>query len=125
MTRKLVSFGAILAFAFALYAQDAKTVKIEGYIIDNACAGNHAKDADFGERTKKHSTSCALMPNCAKSGYAVYTADKKLYKLDKTGNESAEALLKDTETKSGVAVTIEGTLEGDTIKVTKITEKTD
>jgi len=46
------------------------------------------------------------MPNCAKSGYAVYTADKKLYKLDKTGNESAEALLKDTETKSGVAVTV-------------------
>jgi endonuclease YncB( thermonuclease family) len=55
----------------------------------------------------------------------VYTADAKLYKFDKAGNESAEALLKDTATKAGVAVTVEGTIDGDTIKVTKLTEKTE
>lgn len=124
MTRKMFAFGIILAFAFVLYAQGAKTVKIEGYIMDNACAAGHVKDANFGERVKKHSTSCALQPTCAESGYAVYTADAKLYKLDATGNKSLEELLKDTETKMGVQVSVEGTIDGDTIKVTKITEKT-
>jgi hypothetical protein len=65
------------------------------------------------------------MPDCAGSGYSVFTADKKLYKLDKAGNESAQTLLHDSETKAGVAVVIEGTLDGDTIKVTKISEKTE
>ena len=124
MTSKLFAFGIILAFAFVLYAQGAKTVKIEGYIIDNACAAGHVKDANFGERVKKHSTSCGLQPSCAESGYVVYTADAKLYKLDQTGNKSAEALLRDTDTKMGVQVSVEGTLDGDTIKVTKISEKT-
>jgi hypothetical protein len=125
MTRKLFTVAAILTFALALYAQGAKTVTIEGYLIDNACAGAHEKEATFGDRVKNHATSCALMPNCATSGYAVYTTDAKLYKLDKAGNESAEALLKDTETKLGVAVTVEGTINGKTIKVSKITEKTE
>ena len=124
MTSKLFAIGIILAFAFVLYAQGAKTVKIEGYIMDNACAAGHVKDANFGERVKKHSTSCGLAPNCAKSGYVVYTADARLYKLDQAGNKSAEELLKETETKAGVQVSVEGTVDGDTINVTKITEKT-
>ena len=124
MTSKLFAFGIILAFAFVLYAQGAKTVKIEGYIMDNACAAGHVKDANFGEKVKNHKTSCALSPNCAESGYVVYTTDAKLYKLDQAGNKSAEELLKDTETKMGVQISVEGTIDGDTIKVTKITEKT-
>jgi len=124
MNRKLFAFAIILALAFVLYAQGAKTVKIDGYIIDNACAASHVKDANFGERVKKHSTSCALSPNCAGSGYEVYTADAKLYKLDKAGNKSAEQLLKETDTKMGVQVSVEGTIDGDTITVSKITEKT-
>ena len=124
MTSKLFAFGIILAVAFALYGQGTKTVKIDGYIIDNACAAGHVKDANFGERVKKHSTSCALSPNCAESGYVVYTADAKLYKLDQAGNKSAEELLKETDTKMGMQVSVEGTIDGDTIKVTRITEKT-
>jgi hypothetical protein len=54
----------------------------------------------------------------------VYTADAKLYKLDQAGNKSAEELLKETETKTGLQVSVEGTVDGDTIKVTRITEKT-
>ena len=121
MTRKLFALLTILAFAFVLYAQGDKTVKLSGYLIDNACAGAHSKDANFGERVKKHATSCALMPSCKGSGFAIY-AEGKLYKFDKAGNESAEDLLKDTETKDGVMVDVEGTVEGDTVHVTKITE---
>jgi len=121
MTRKLFAFAIILGFAFVLYAQGDKSVRINGYLIDNACASAHVKDANFKERAKKHTTSCALMPPCEGSGYAVYS-EGKLYKLDKAGNESAEALLKETDTKNGVMVAVDGTVEGDTLHVTKIAE---
>lgn len=121
MIRK-ISVLAILALAAAmLYAQGDKSVKITGNLIDNACAES-AKDLDT--KAKNHSTSCALMDGCEKSGYAVY-ADKKLYKLDDKGNDSAADLLKNTKTQKGVKVTVEGTLEGNTIHVTKLTEVTD
>ena len=118
MTRKLFAIGIILTVACVLYGQDNKSVKISGYLIDNACATS-AKD--IATRVKTHSTSCALMPDCAGSGYAVFS-EGKLYKLDKAGNESAAGLLKDTDTKNGVMVAVEGTLEGDTLHVTKLTE---
>ena len=124
MRRKVFAIAAIFAFVLALQAQDPKTTTVEGNIIDNACAGSHSKEATFGDRVKKHSTSCALMDSCVKSGYAVFTADSKLYKLDKTGNDAVEALLRATDTKAGVAVVVEGTIDGDTIKTTKVTEKT-
>jgi hypothetical protein len=65
------------------------------------------------------------MPSCVTSGYAVFTADGKLYKLDKAGNEQVEALLKDTQKTEGLQVQVEGSVDGDTIKVSKVTEKTE
>jgi len=121
MSRKLFAFLTILAFAFVLYAQGDKSVKLSGYLIDNACANAHVKDANFSERAKKHKTSCALMPPCEGSGFAVYS-EGKLYKFDEAGNKSASELLKDTETKEGVMVSVEGTVEGDKLHVTKLTE---
>ena len=120
MTRRLFALGLILTVAFVLYAQD-KTVKISGYLMDNACSTGHVNDAGFADKVKKHKTSCALMPPCEGSGFAVYS-EGKLYKLDEAGNKSASALLKGTETKAGVMVAVEGTVDGETIKVTKITE---
>jgi hypothetical protein len=64
------------------------------------------------------------MDSCVTSGYAVLTSDAKFYKFDQAGNESTEAILRATTTKSGLAVVVEGTIDGDVIKVTKITEKT-
>jgi len=125
MTRRLIALTAILASLIVLQAQTPKTTTFSGYMIDNACANAHVKDPTFGERVKKHPKSCALMNSCVTSGYAVFTADGKLYKFDKAGNEQAEALFKETETKEGLKVDVEGTLEGDTIKVTKLTEKTE
>ena len=124
MVRKLFAFAAILAALVVLQAQTPKPVTVEGYIIDNACADGHSKDANFGAMVKKHTKSCALMDSCVTSGYSVLTSDAKLYKLDKAGNDSTEAILRATSTKAGLNVVIEGTIDGDVIKVTKITEKT-
>jgi hypothetical protein len=122
MTRKLFTLGLILTACSLLYAQEKSSVTLNGYLIDNACAGAHVTEATFKDRVKKHTVSCAMMPNCVKSGYAVYTSEGKLYKFDEAGNKSAADLLKDTETKSGLSVAVEGTLEGDTIHVVKLSE---
>jgi len=125
MTRKLLPLLAALALVLmtaGMFAQD-KTVTLDGYMIDNACAASHATDKTFGTWVKTHGTSCAMMDSCEKSGYAVY-ADDKVYKFDDKGNDSAAELLKNTKSKKGLHVKVEGTLDGDTIKVTKLTEVT-
>jgi hypothetical protein len=124
MNRKLFAISILFAVAAAavLYAQK-KEVKITGNLIDNACASHHVNDKDFGDRVANHTTSCALMATCKGSGYAVYS-DSKLYKLDDAGSKLAQGVLEDSKTEKGVRVAIEGTLEGDTIHVTKLTEVT-
>src|SRR6266849_3477821 len=119
MIRKISVLTILVLTAAMLYAQGNKPVTITGNLIDNACAES-AKD--IGARAKNHSTSCALMDGCEKSGYAVYADDKKLYKLDDKGNDSAVDLLKNTKTQKGLRVAVEGTVDGDTIHVTKLTE---
>lgn len=123
MTRKLLPLLAAVALvvmAAALVAQD-KTVTLDGYMIDNACASSDkGKDKNW---IKTHSTSCATMEACEKSGYAVYANDK-LYKFDDAGNASAADIIKNSKSKKGLHVKVEGTVDGDTIKVTKITEVT-
>ena len=124
MMRKVFPLIVVLALmAGALIAQD-KSVTLTGYLIDNSCAANHANDKTFATWVKTHGTSCAMMDACEKSGYAVFAGDK-LYKFDDAGNSSAEALLKVTKSKKGLHVKAEGTLDGDTLKVTKLSEVTE
>lgn len=124
MIRKVLPLVIVVGLmAGALIAQD-KSVTLTGYLIDNACAASHATDKTFGTWVKTHGTSCATMEACEKSGYAVF-ADDKLYKFDDNGNTSAEELLKNTKSKKGLHVKVEGTVDGDTVKVTKLTEVTE
>ncbi len=124
MIRKVFPLVVILALmAGALIAQD-KSVTLTGYLIDNSCAANHATDKTFGTWVKTHGTSCAMMEACEKSGYGVVVGEK-LYKFDDAGNASAADLLKSTKSKKGLHVKAEGTVDGDTLKVTKLTEVTE
>lgn len=124
MIRKVFPLVVVLALmAGALIAQD-KSVTLTGYLIDNSCAASHATDKTFATWVKTHGTSCAMMDACEKSGYAVFAADK-LYKFDDSGNTSAADLLKNTKSKKGLHVKVEGTVDGDTVKVTKLTEITE
>jgi hypothetical protein len=119
MIRKISLLGLALALcAVFAYAQDEKkTVKVTGYVIDNMCAGMHGAE----DEAKEHTTSCALMPKCEKSGYAVVSGDKS-YKLDDNGNKLAEQVLRSTHTRRGLKVEVEGTLEGDTLHADKLAE---
>jgi hypothetical protein len=121
MTRKSLVIALTILFAVVLYAKDNKTVKLTGFLLDNNCSAGHEKDKNFAEESAKHPTNCAKMENCEKAGYAVY-ADKKLYKLDDAGNAMAAEVLKNTKTTKGVKVAVEGTVDGDTLHVTKLSE---
>jgi len=120
MTRKTLLVGMILLLAGIALAREGKSVKLTGYIIDNACSAR-ASSENGAEKVKNHTVKCAMMPNCAKSGYAVF-ADNKLYKLDEAGNQKAAEILKNTKAEKGVQVSVEGTLDGDTLKVTSLSE---
>jgi len=118
MIRKSFIIAAVLSLAAAfVYAQEAAKTKVTGYIIDNMCAaGGHGS-----ESAEEHGTACALMPGCRKSGYTIVSGDKS-YKLDERGNTLAAEVLNKTQTKKGLKVDAEGTLEGDTLKVARLAE---
>ena len=118
--RRTFVLGLVLALSAVAFAADHKDVKLSGYIIDNACSTRASGDGAL-EKVKAHSTKCAQMPNCAKSGYAIF-ADGKLYKFDEDGNKKVAELLKATKTEKGLGVSVEGTADGDIIHVSKITE---
>jgi hypothetical protein len=119
MIRKisLVAVAVALAAVFAYAQGEQKTVKVTGYVIDNMCAGMHGTE----EEAQKHPNACALMENCQKSGFAVIAGEKS-YKLDEQGNKLAAEALTAAKTKKGLKVEVEGTLEGDTLHVTKLVE---
>lgn len=124
MTRKILFTALVLMLAgIAVAAKDSKGVKLTGYIIDNACAAGRATGDNAAEKVKSHTVKCALMPKCAESGYALY-ADGKLYKLDAEGNKKASELLKNTKVEKGLQVAVEGTVDGDTLTVTSMSEVT-
>src|ERR687886_1017208 len=119
MIRKISLLGLALALTtlFA-YAQDEKkTVKVTGYVIDNMCAEMHGTE----EEASHHPNACALMESCQKSGFAVVSGEKT-YKLDEQGNKLAAEALKAAKTKKGLKVDVEGTLEGDTLHASKLSE---
>ena len=122
MNRKLIVIVLSLAFAVVLYAQGAKSIKVTGYLIDNACADS-AKD--LGAKAKTHSTSCALMDSCETSGYSVVTDDNKRYELTSTGNDKVAELLKNSKTQKGVRVVVEGDYDGSKLDVKTLTEATE
>lgn len=121
MIRRIFGLGVVILLAgVAVAANSPKSVKLTGYIIDNACSGR-ASTENGGEKVKNHTVKCAQMPNCAKSGYALYS-DGKLYKLDEEGNKKAADILKNTKVEKGLQVSVEGDLDGENLKVTTISE---
>jgi hypothetical protein len=121
MARKILGLGMVLVLAgVALAANSARGVKLTGYLIDNACS-SRANSEGGAEKVKNHTVKCALMPNCEKSGYALF-ADGKLYKLDDAGNKKAVEIYKSTKAERGLQVSVEGDVEGDSLKVKSMSE---
>lgn len=93
----------------------ATPMTIKGTVIDNLCAG--ANSVNIAEFVKTHPKSCALMPDCAASGYSIY-ADGKLTKFDKDSSAKVEEFLKKADSKTEVV--IEAEKSGDELKLVSI-----
>jgi hypothetical protein len=106
----------VLLAAVALSAFAAET-KVQGYLVDLACAAEEGQKPGFGA---KHSKDCLQMPDCVKSGYGVLTDDKKVIKFDKAGNEKAKQFIADLKKAKDIKVNVAGDVNGDNITVTKI-----
>jgi hypothetical protein len=124
MRRILTSLAAVSIVAAALVvlvsAQD-KAVSLTGSIVDKACSARHAKAPDPMVAAAGHTKKCALMPNCAGSGFGVF-ADGKFYEFDSKGNDLAKEKLEASKKDAGAKFKVEGTLHEDKLAVKSISE---
>ena len=93
---------APLAFAQDTIKTDA-AVTITGTVIDNKCAV--ANEATITEFVKTHAKSCAILPECAASGYSILS-EGKLSKFDKESSVKVEEFLKKDDSKLTVVVVV-------------------
>jgi len=107
----LVLFAAIALSAFA-----ADTT-VKGYLVDLSCAREESQKPGFGA---KHSKDCLEMEDCAKSGYGILTDDKKIIMFDQASNQQAKKFIADLKKPKDIKVNVTGTLNGNTISISKI-----
>jgi hypothetical protein len=103
----------------ALRAADEKAAdkgkSFHGVLIDNACGAKQKTEADAA----KHPVSCAKKSSCEESGYQLVSGSDHL-KFDDEGNKLAKEYLAKNDKKDATKVTVEGTKDGDNLKVTSI-----
>jgi hypothetical protein len=68
-----------------------------------------------------HTRDCALMPECQKSGYGVFTYKaNRFLAFDDVGKHKALAILKDSGKQDESRVEVTGEIQGDTMTVASI-----
>ena len=102
---------AILALAAAASAAvlSAETWKNAPF-LDAQCLD------EFQSNPDKHTAKCARA--CEDGGYGILTPDGKFLRFDAAGNTKAVEALKDLKKTDHLHATVEGTRDGDQIKVT-------
>jgi hypothetical protein len=88
---------------------------VNGVLVDQACSPKMTYDD-----AKGHSKECAMMDDCKKSGFGVVTADGKFLKFDAAGDKKALEAIEATDKEEGITVSVDGTVDGKTIKVTSL-----
>ena len=83
-------------------------------------AARARSDAAARSVTPASSPLEALARRRAGNGYGIWTADGKFLKFDAPGSEKALAMLQASEKKDHLRVDVEGTIEGETLKVASI-----
>jgi hypothetical protein len=118
MKKSLLAGVAVLGLSlFAGYSYAADAEKITGVLIDQKCGAKFVGKDDGEAGAAKHPASCAAKEACAKSGYFLISGKQGL-KLDEAGvTKAKEYLAKDG---ASTKVTIEGTKDGDMLKVSSI-----
>jgi len=114
-----------LASAISAFAAASPAVEIKGILMDQKCSGtadlriSGSTGTLVGGRivAEAHTKQCALMPECEKTGYGVYTSENKFLKFDEAGNRKAVAALKASTKLDDFEVEVTGDVKDDTIRV--------
>lgn len=93
---------------------------LQGVIVDWNCAQEMVQKGRA--EALKQNRSCSMMKDYRRSAYALITRDKKYYRLDDKGNNLARELLANTPDKDDLKVIATGDIDGDTLKVTNMSE---
>jgi hypothetical protein len=115
--------------ASATAAASAQTYT--GYLVDQLCgiSGVDIQDStDLTKSPEKHQLTCAMMPGCLASGFGLFIKQSdgtyRFYKFDAAGSQLAiDNVINKTKKADNFLVDVNGTMNGDTITVTTITEK--
>jgi hypothetical protein len=99
---------AVLVFSISAAASTWNNVAL----IDKNCSRKAAANADA------HTRDCAL--KCASSGYGILTSDGKFLKFDNAGDQQSLNLLKATDKKDHLRVTVDGDEKDGTIAVKSV-----
>jgi hypothetical protein len=98
----------------------ASGAEFRGMLMDQMCAAHHSSGGKGYAAAKQHTKQCGLMPDCAKSGFGIFTRDGKYLKFDATGSQQAEAALQKSDKKDGFEVQVTGEQKGDEIAVSDL-----
>lgn len=117
----LIIAGAVAAVAGTTSGNS--DTKVQGVLIDKMCSYEAETRVGPGPTLQggivvayTHKKTCALKPECQKSGYGVFTYDGKFLAFDAAGNQKALAYFKQSKQEDDFRVEVTGRVEGDTIK---------
>ena len=121
-----ICIGGLLAVGLAA---DQSETTLQGVLMDKESSWKAETRVAPGPRLEGgmleayiHTRQCALMPACQRSGYGVFTYDTyKFLPFDAAGNQRALALLKHAQKEEDFRVEVTGTIQGEVMKVARIT----
>lgn len=103
-----------------LAAGALRALTLQGVIADWNCTQDMVRDGRA--KVLRQKRGCSMVKNYNRDGYGLITSDKKYYRLDDNGNKLARELLANTPDKDNLKVVVTGDIDGDTIKVTNMSE---
>ena len=117
----------VVSVWFASAAAETSETKVQGVLIDKMCSYKAETRVVPGARLEggiiaiyPHNRKCALMPECQKSGYGVFTYDQKFLPFDEGGNQKALAYFKQAKQEDDFRVEVAGHIQGEVLKVASI-----
>jgi hypothetical protein len=124
--RILIAVSGI-AGVWAGLAASAAPATVQGVLMDKQCSSKAEVRVAPGARIEGgmlaayvHTRRCALMPDCQKSGYGVFTYDNKFLSFDAAGSQKALAALKAAKKEDDLKVEVTGEIQGGAIKVVSV-----
>src|SRR6516164_5092874 len=110
--------GLTRLFLLTSLAGALSAAEVEGVLMDKMCSMKAAKEGQ--KAAAMHTRQCAMMPDCEKSGYGVFTTDNRFLAFDAAGSEQAVSALKASQKKDNLKVKVSGDIEGDSIRVASL-----